>query len=101
MYAAPATSASVMPLSGEPRTWKRLSLSSMSSGAASKRCATIRVALSATFLAERAAPRRFGGAFVGGARRALAADGERARAVRAHPVRAGAGVAVDDLDLRR
>jgi hypothetical protein len=44
MYAAPATSASVRPLSGEPLTEYLPSASSMSSGAASSRWAAIFVA---------------------------------------------------------
>ena len=48
MNAAPATSASVMPLSGEPFTENLPSETSMSSGAASSMCATIFLALSTT-----------------------------------------------------
>ena len=51
-YAAPAISASVMPLSGEPLTEYLPSASSMSSGAASSRCAAMRLALSATLSAD-------------------------------------------------
>src|SRR5215218_825400 len=64
-YAAPASSASVRPLSGEPLTEYLPFSSSMSSGAASSRCAASRLAFSATLIADRA----------------------------------GAGVAVDDVDL--
>src|SRR3954463_13567763 len=89
MYAAPATSASVMPLSGEPRTWNLPPASSMSSGAASSRWATSRLALSATLTAERA--RR---------RAPPPAGGRRGGAVGARALRAGRRVAVDHLDLR-
>ena len=54
-YAAPAASASVSPLSGDPRTENLPSLSSMSSGAASSWWATIALTLAATLLAARAA----------------------------------------------
>ena len=54
MYARPATSASVMPLSGEPLTENFPSRSSMSSGAASSLWATIARAFSTTFSAARA-----------------------------------------------
>ena len=54
MYAPPAISASVMPLSGEPLTENLPSASSMSSGAASSWCATIFFALSTTFAVARA-----------------------------------------------
>ena len=53
-YAAPATSASVRPLSGEPLTANLPSASSMSSGAASRLCAAICLALSTTLAVERA-----------------------------------------------
>ena len=87
MYAAPATSASVMPLSGEPLTEN---LPSRELDVLGRRLELVRrrsaCALSATF--------------VGRAGDRLAAHGQRARAVgargRTGPV---AGVAVDDLDL--
>ena len=83
-YAQPAISAIVRPLSGEPLTENLPSTSSMSSGAASRLCAAIALTLS-TSLHGRAGDR-------------LAADGQRARAVGAEAERAGAGVAVDDVD---
>jgi hypothetical protein len=49
MYAMPATSASVIALSGEPLTENFPSRTSMSSGAASSLWATIARALSTTF----------------------------------------------------
>ena len=55
MYAAPATSPSDMPRSGEPLTENLPSRSSMSSNAASSWWATIRRALSAIFAVARAA----------------------------------------------
>ena len=54
-YAAPAISAIVRPLSGEPLTANfPSSLSSMSSGAASRLCAAIFLAFSTSFAVERA-----------------------------------------------
>jgi hypothetical protein len=54
MYAAPATSAIVIALSGDPLTWNLPSTSSMSSGAASSSAAQMRLALSCTLFAARA-----------------------------------------------
>ena len=54
MCAAPAISAIVIDLSGEPLTWNLPSASSMSSGAASSSAAQIRFAFSWTFCAARA-----------------------------------------------